>query len=320
MLSASITCIHKNLELRFSYDLDLISAVKQIPGRSWDDQKCAWIIPISYKNWLHIKEIFSGCLELSPRAIALDLYFHLYARNYSRKTIKAYCRHIENFFEFCRLQPEEVTENDALTYFYEKQQYLSNSSVRQIYQTLIYFFSHVYPKIFVVKLSLPKKEKKLPNILSEKEILAIINTPPNPKHKLLLKLAYSSGLRVSELVSLQWGDIDLDRGLLRIRQGKGKKDRIGILSKQMEKWIKDYKSSDLYFRENTYLFPGQLGRGHLHIRSAQKIFEMAVLKAGIRKQVSIHSLRHAFATHMLEQGTDIRYIQFLLGHKNLKTT
>ena len=321
MPPVAVSCRKNKIELQFAYDDKIITAVKTLPGRKWDPEKRLWIVPLDYPNWLSLKTLFPGTLSLSATALAQDLRYHLAERNYSKKTIRSYCRHIQSFFTFCNLQPDDVTDTDIHRYLHEKvESGLSNASIRQIYQALIYFFSHLYPKLFVVKLSLPKKERRLPEILSEREVLTIVEKPAHPKHKLLLKLAYSSGLRVSELVSLKWQDIDLDRGLLRIRQGKGKKDRVSILSKKMEVWIRDYKESNLYIEENDYLFPGQLGQKHLHIRTAQKIFEMAVLKSGIQKKVSIHSLRHAFATHMLEQGTDIRYIQFLLGHKNLKTT
>ncbi|MCC6274358.1 MAG: site-specific integrase [Leptospiraceae bacterium] len=243
-------------------------------------------------------------------------------RNYSRKTIRAYSSHCIRFLSFCKKPAREISEDDIksfLSYMTDEKTY-SSSTLQQCSFSLKFFFTHICPKNHSFSFPKIKRERKIPEILSEQEVSQLLKSPQNPKHSLLLKLAYSSGLRVSELVSLKWADIDLYRKILKVRQGKGKKDRITLISTKTSSWLNLYKSSHMFYEENPYLFPGQCGIGHLSERSAQKIFQNALIHCGIKKLLSIHSLRHAFATHLLEQGTDIRFIQKLLGHSNLKTT
>jgi site-specific recombinase XerD len=154
-------------------------------------------------------------------------------------------------------------------------------------------------------------------VLSETELTQLLNAEKNPKHRLLLMIAYSSGLRVSEVVALKKEHVDLNRRALFVSAGKGRKDRYTLLSNRVIQFLKEYYA--LYTIEG-WLFPGQTARYHLSIRSAQSIFEKALRNAGIQKDVSIHNLRHTFATHLLENGTDIKYIQELLGHTSIRTT
>lgn len=154
-------------------------------------------------------------------------------------------------------------------------------------------------------------------ILSKNEVYKLINSLDNIKHKAILSLAYSSGLRVSEVVKIKVNNIDSKRGLSHIKNGKGKKDRYTIISnkiiKQLRNYCKIYKIDD-------WLFPGQKKGKHLTTRSVQRIFKKACKKAKTSKNLSVHSLRHSFDTHLLEKGVDLRYIQELLGHKSSKTT
>lgn len=163
----------------------------------------------------------------------------------------------------------------------------------------------------------PKKEKKLPEVLHSGEVLHILNALSNMKHKSLLYLAYSSGLRVGEIVRLQVNDIDSKRMVIHVRQAKGKKDRYTILSSATLELLREYVRQS---RPEKWLFPGQEAGTHVTECSVQKVFERAKRIAKIHKKVSIHTLRHSFATHLLEGGTDIRYIQELLGHQSTKTT
>jgi len=162
----------------------------------------------------------------------------------------------------------------------------------------------------------PKKEKTLPNVLSEDEIKRILQSPVNLKHKAMLWLTYSAGLRVSELLELKPADIDSDRMQIHIRSAKGNKDRFTILStkvlEMLQLYYKQYKPKD-------YLFEGVNGVKYSS-RSIQQVLKDACKKAEIKKEVSMHTLRHSFATHLLENGTDLRYIQSLLGHSSPKTT
>lgn len=161
----------------------------------------------------------------------------------------------------------------------------------------------------------PKKEKKLPNVLSQGEVLKLLGNIANLKHKSILSLTYSSGLRVGEVVRLKFQDIDIERKTIFIKQGKGKKDRYTLLSDAALAVIKQYIMIE---KPKIWLFPGQTD-GHLTERTVQKVFEQAFKAAKIIKKVSVHSFRHSFATHLLEGGTDLRYIQELLGHQSVKT-
>ena len=171
------------------------------------------------------------------------------------------------------------------------------------------------------KLLRPKKKKKLPKVLNKREIRDIIASVDNLKHQLILILTYSAGLRVSEVVRLKISDIDSDRMLIYIRSAKGYKDRYTLLSESALAKVKLYlKAFNVHKYDKQWLFLGQNKDRHLSKRSAQKVFKRACKKAEINKKVGIHSLRHSFATHLLEQGVDLRYIQKLLGHKSSKTT
>ena len=163
----------------------------------------------------------------------------------------------------------------------------------------------------------PPKNRKLPVVLSKKEVFKILNCLKNLKHRTLLFLTYSAGLRVSEVVRLKVGDIDSERMLIHIRQGKGSKDRYSILSQVALDELREYGKR---YKLTNWIFPGAKKDKHITKRTAQRVFKKACKKADIKKDVSIHSLRHSFATHLLEKGTDLRYIQELLGHKNCKTT
>lgn len=163
----------------------------------------------------------------------------------------------------------------------------------------------------------PKDEKKLPEVLSQKDILRILSNVSNIKHKAVLFLTYSAGLRVGEVVRLRITDIDSDRMLIHIVQGKGRKDRYSALSQTALEVQKEYVKR---YKPEEWLFPGDDENKHITERTVQRVFENIKDKAGIHKKVSVHSLRHSFATHLLEGGVDLRYIQELLGHQSSKTT
>jgi len=169
------------------------------------------------------------------------------------------------------------------------------------------------------KLPRPMKEHKLPDVLNEDEVLRIFNSVSNLKHRTMLMLAYASGLRVSELIRLRVEDIDGQRNLIHIRDAKGKKDRYTVfpqsLRAQLVAYWKTYKLGT-----NGWLFPGDTTGKHLAARSIQAVLGRAIRSSGITKLVSMHTLRHSFATHLLEHGTDLRYIQALLGHQSVRTT
>lgn len=168
-----------------------------------------------------------------------------------------------------------------------------------------------------INIVLPKKQTRYPDVLSKEEVKRLFSVLSNIKHRFLLKLIYSAGLRVSEAVTLKITDLDFDRRMIHIRQAKGRKDRFVMLSAAAAVEYKGYRDNVLL---KDWLFPGANPDCHLSIRSAQAVFSKAAERAKIAKEVSVHSLRHSFATHLLENGTDLRYIQVLLGHKSSRTT
>lgn len=167
-----------------------------------------------------------------------------------------------------------------------------------------------------INLKFAKRSKKLPIVLSREEIKSVIDAIRNPKHKLIISLAYGAGLRISEVVNFKVKDINLEELTIHLKNAKGKKDRITIFP---EKIKNDLQGLIAGKNLNDYLFESERG-GKLTERTAQKVFENALREAGIKKDATFHSLRHSFATHLLENGVDVRYVQELLGHQNVRTT
>jgi site-specific recombinase XerD len=167
-----------------------------------------------------------------------------------------------------------------------------------------------------LKLQRPRREKVLPEVLSEEEVIRLFRSVTNLKHKCILMVIYSGGLRLSEVVALKVTDIDSKRMMIFIRGGKGSKDRYTILSRELLVWLRNYYRKE---KPEKWLFEGVTG-GQYSARSVQEIMHDAVRQSGIKKHATVHTLRHSFATHMLENGTDLRYIQNLLGHNSSKTT
>jgi site-specific recombinase XerD len=243
----------------------------------------------------------------------------LLVRKYSLHTRKAYMSYNHDLCQWPQKEPQDVSGEDIKQYlaFREKNESLSASSINLALSAFRFFYSHVHKKDLAKDAYRPRQDKHLPVILSTAEIKKILDAEKNPKHRLLLMLVYSSGLRVSEVICLRRQNLDIDRKLLLINKAKGRKDRYTILSEIVINSLKKYIYSA---RITTWLFPGAQPGKHLSVRSAQYIFEHSLQKAGIAKDASIHSLRHTFATHLLENGTDIRYIQELMGHATLRTT
>ena len=244
-------------------------------------------------------------------------------RNYSHKTIKAYLSCLRSFVRYFQPRhPRDLSNEDIRSYLLhlltdEKQ---AAGTVNQVFNALRLLYVDLYDMPFVIgKLPRPQKERKLPDVLSENEVMRIIRAVANIKHRMMLMLAYACGLRVSEVVNLKIEDIDGQRQLIHIRGAKGKKDRYTIFPTSIREALHGYwKMNNL--GASGWLFPGWRPEWHLSVRSIQAVFGRAVRAAGIQKPVSMHSLRHSFATHLLEHGTDLRYIQELLGHQSSKTT
>jgi len=195
---------------------------------------------------------------------------------------------------------------------------LSSSYQNQIVNSIkLYFKTCRDTKIEVDKIHRPKREKVLPNVLSKEEVKKILDAHSNLKHKAMLSMIYSCGLRRSELLNLKFSDIDSKRNIVIIRQSKGKKDRITPLSAKILDLLRRYYKE---YSPKTYLFEGQEKNTQYSARSLEEVLKKSVKLASINKPVTLHWLRHSYATHLLESGTDLRYIQELLGHNSSKTT
>jgi integrase/recombinase XerD len=236
-------------------------------------------------------------------------------RAFSPRTIQSYMYYNKKFLEFSKKEPEQVAEEDIKNYIAGLMgRNISPKSIILIKASLKFFYDEILKK-GIVNLKSPKVSKKLPVVLTKDEVRSLINSTKNEKHKLIISLLYSSGLRLSELINLKVGDIELEEKIGWVRSGKGAKDRLFILPNTL---IEDLKKQTSVKNETDFIFSGY--NEQMTPRNVQKIVSLATKKAGINKPVHVHSLRHSFATHLLESGENIRKIQMLLGHTSLSTT
>lgn len=233
-------------------------------------------------------------------------------RGLSPLTVRNYSFFVEKFLANAQKEASDLNEDDAKAYLSGMYDTKSKNTIMLAAAALKFFYQEILEKDFS-KIRLPKKERRLPDVLTKDEVKRLIDSTDNLKSRLIVSLLYSSGLRVSELVNLKKDDLDLTENTGWVRQGKGNKDRIFSLSSNLSGQLKEY----LQDRGNTYMFSKDKP---LTTRNIQKIIKGLKTKAGINKKVTPHTLRHSFATHLLENGTDIRMIQVLLGHSNLNTT
>ncbi|SNQ62453.1 site-specific tyrosine recombinase/integron integrase [Candidatus Methanoperedens nitratireducens] len=239
-------------------------------------------------------------------------------RGFSKQTSKMYLFYNTKFLEYIKKPPEAVDEDDMKEYLAHKMSdhSLSNASISLIKASLKFFYAEILGKNLTL-IKTPKASKKLPVVLTRQEIRDLLDNTENSKHRLLIELLYSTGLRLSECVNLKYSDLDLNDGIGWVRMGKGAKDRIFIISGMFKKDLLEYKDKS-----------GADGKGYIFSMNGKKMsprgiqhaIKKAAKRAGIEKDVHVHTLRHSFATHLLEDGVDIRKIQTLLGHANLQTT
>lgn len=239
-------------------------------------------------------------------------------RGFSKRTVDTYIFHNRKFLDFAKKEPNAVIEDDAkryIAYLMSGKKQMS-SSINLALSSLKFFYNEILRNSAFNAVKAPKLEKKLPTVMTKEEMRKLLNAAENPKHRLLIEFLYSSGLRVSECVSLKIDDLDLNEKIGKIKHGKGNKERYIILSDNLILHLNEYlknKKDDSSFIFSTRNRP-------ITTRQAQKVVKEAAKKAGIKKRVFCHALRSSFATHLLEAGTDIRVIQELLGHSNLSTT
>ncbi|MFC5402025.1 tyrosine-type recombinase/integrase [Cohnella soli] len=346
----------KELIVRLPYSEDGISRMRMLPSRRWEPSVGGWLIPYTLAVMEQLLSMFPNCALDADRAlleecgwlcdqleerrvrdrasctsidfeqskwgkdIETELTRQLRLRGYSQKTIRAYCGQVRRFYLFYESR-REIGIADLVTGFSYSLLTLGKSPahVNQAISAVKFYMEKVCAMTPSASAYIrPKKLKKLPNVLSTGEVIRLLDAVGNSKHRAILYLAYSSGLRVSEVVRLRLSDFDRERRTLLVRQAKGGKDRQTVLSDAAFEVVQYYVRVEK--PGGGWLFPGVAAGRHLTERTVQKVFEQTLKKANIHKKVSVHSLRHSFATHLLEGGIDIRYIQKLLGHKDVATT
>lgn len=315
------------LLVRFDYSPERVSKIKTIRPAMWNPKEKVWVIPNSPEMMEILKKLFCSeqiniVFENCEFNEKIDLEFQDYMKlkAYSWQTQKLYKGHLKRFISFVDMNLDKVENKDIRRYilFVMDNNKHSKSFVDQAVSVIKLLYKEVIPKGDIISnIPRPRKDFKLPSVLSQSEVLQILQATNNEKHKTILFLVYSAGLRVGEVVRLKPEDIESTRMLIKVNKGKGGKDRYTLLSHialdQLRKYYKLYKPEE-------WLFAGSKLGDHLTERSVQRIFENSKAKSKIRKDASVHTLRHSFATHLLESGVDLRYIQELLGHASTKTT
>lgn len=302
------------------FDKSLIELIREIPGRIWNDSAKVWEIPVDQAHHKLLVQRFGNRVCGNDGYYLNSLFHELKARNYSNRTQENYLSIVKSFLKKTGSSPDRCPPQHIEDYLINLSDTGYASKTVNLYAAaILFFYTHVLSMPDHFK-SIPrlKGPKKLPVVLSVEEVKAIIDCCRNIKHKLLLMAAYGCGLRVSELTHLRLEHLDFDRNILVVHQGKGRKDRIIMLAKNLRNYLDKYLS--IQDRRSGFLFEGAKDGSPITTRTAEKVFETALMSSGIQKKASIHSLRHSFATHLLEQGADLRYIQELLGHASSKTT
>ena len=280
------TLLHKEtprIAVYFEKNTELIARIKTFEDARWSPNNKYWHLPDTEANRLRFNLPLAHTLVPNAEGISSIETFkrYLLSKRYSPNTINTYSEALKSFLTFCNTKAVKDTA------------------------------------IEIDKIHRPKREKVLPNVLSKEEVKAIISAPTNQKHKTMLSLIYSCGLRCGELLALQPHHIDSKRNIVLLKNSKGKKDRIVPLSPKILELLRDYYR---VYKPKTFLFEGQKEGTPYDARSLQLILKQALKKTGITKPATLHWLRHSYATHLLESGTDLRYIQELLGHNSSKTT
>ena len=327
------------IRLFFSYEKDVVDLIRSIPGARWHPGMKCWHVSKIYGPAAKLEYRFRGKLKFVPYIpmrekspdekqkqekhdpqIPEEFLKTLKLRQYSPRTIRTYAGMLGHFIRFySSSELNALTDSDIreyLLYLVDRKK-VSQSYQNQAINAIKFYYEQVLGRpTKSYYLQRPKAEKKLPGVLSEEELTKILKQVGNLKHKCILYLIYSAGLRLGELINLRISDIDSKRKMIMIRHGKGKKDRYSLLSETildlLRKYYKEYQPKE-------WLFEGMAGERYSE-SSIQMIFKKALKRSGVKKKASIHTLRHSFATHLLEHGTDIRYIQELLGHASTKTT
>jgi integrase/recombinase XerD len=330
-----IPCLHrdkKRLKLVFHFDMELIDKVRAIPDCLWSETMHCWHVPDTDKNrsdlgWkanqsddnIESQVVVPGKKKKTDKEVA-DFIRYLEFRRYSKRTIEVYASAVKVFLSFfSHKNIHEITNRDILIFNEEfiLRRGFSESYQNQVISAIKLFLARTAEhNVRIENIERPKRSKYIPTVLSVQETKRLLNAPDNLKHRAILSLIYSAGLRVGEAITLKLTDIDADRGVIHIRAAKGDKDRVVTLSYKLLQLLRVYAQK---YRPKIYVFNGP-GGGMYSVSSIRAILKRARIKANIRKSIRVHTLRHSFATHMLEKGVDLRYIQEMLGHQDIKTT
>jgi site-specific recombinase XerD len=241
-------------------------------------------------------------------------------RRFSPKTIACYLACMKGVAKHFRKSPAELGDEEIRAYLHYlmEERKVSQSVLVQTYSALKFFFEKTLQKQWnAFRIPRCKQRRKLPGVLTREEVESILSVTKNLKHRTILMTIYSAGLRIGEATRLKVSDIDSGRMMLRVNEGKGLKDRYTLLGERNLEMLRRYWKT---YRPLEWLFPGRNASGPVSISAIQRVFKTSLEKAGIKKKASVHTLRHCFATHLLDSGTDLYYIQRLLGHKSAGTT
>ncbi|WP_223551467.1 tyrosine-type recombinase/integrase [Aestuariivivens sp. NBU2969] len=341
----------KCISIHFDNDNNISGYVKAFPDVSWNNTNKTFFIP-HYRN--AISDLFNyfrqkgwyvdySALKTTPepetteskgqgspikklpplleeQKIQINKFGKwLEQKRFSKNTVNTYVEVTSLFLRYINFKQIESITNRSIEQF--NYDFICNAKKSVSYQNqcisgIKHYIDFKGIEIDKIDIKRPNKDKKLPNVLSKEEIKTLFETTNNLKHKTLLSLVYSAGLRIGEALNLRHRDIDFERGLIHIKAAKGRKDRYTLLSRGIVPMLQTYLS---HYNPKHYLFEGRNGEQYTQV-SARQVLKKSLVNAGIQKYATLHTLRHSFATHLLESGTDIRYIQELLGHNSPKTT
>ena len=327
----------------FTYDRELIALVKSQKGARWSQTLQSWYFSkkdfqlnsfyqsLQGKVYLDYSQLNENTSSYTPKnivskapknTVVLPKAYkeQLILKRYSQNTIKTYCSCFLRFMAFFKNQSiDSLTKEDIKTFLLHliQHQKVSPSTQNQYINAIKFYYEKVLKQTkMVIMIDRPHKHTILPNVLSKQEVFKLLSKINNIKHRSILSLIYSAGLRRSELINLKLTDIDSSRNLVFIKGGKGAKDRQSIISESL---LHDLRSYYIQYKPKKWVFEGRNGKPY-SATSIAKILKQATKKANINKKISPHTLRHSFATHLLEQGVSLRHIQTLLGHSSSKTT
>ena len=318
------------IKLLFDYDVEVVSKIRTIMGVRWSRTMRCWYVADQPQKITALQNIGIPIEQKNiPDIVANDGNAKLLERfsdymketRYSLRTVTSYVECMRIFFNFYSSKHYLEIDNDDVALFnkeYVLKQRLSATYQGQFINAIKLFYEKIPRKKLIIEhLERPRKGSPLPKVLSKEEVAKLLAATENIKHRAMLSLIYACGLRRGELLNMRITDIDSKRNVVNVRHAKGDKDRIVPLSEKILTLLREYFKQ---YRPKEWLFEGQIAGTQYTETSLNKVFQKAKSKAGIKMPCTLHSLRHCYATHLLEAGTDIRYIQVLLGHKHGKTT